>query len=431
MLSMPDTTRDQPMTTAPDTDTGRIAAARIIRQCVHCGFCNATCPTYQLLGDELDGPRGRIHLIGQLLAGAPPHRRMRLHLDRCLTCRSCETTCPSGVAYGRLLEFARHEINVQQARPWPSRWARSLLARSLTNYTLFGMLLGFARLVRGLLPRAWRRNIPARVTVTVTPPPHVAAPSSSPAPCTMLALAGCVQDRLTPQTNAAAAIVLARLGITLKTESVGCCGALDLHTTTAARARVHARRLIDVWSPRLASGEVAGVVMTASGCGTTIKDYPELFADDPVYQARAVALAAHCYDLCEVVVEALEARYPQYLQYCAHYPLHHLNTDPPPTIAFHAPCSLQHGQKRRGTVEQILTGVGYRLATVAESHLCCGSAGSYSLLHPRLASRLRARKLRALLTEHPTIISTANVGCQLYLGARSPVEVKHWIELLV
>jgi len=385
-----------------DTPEGREADA-ILRKCVHCGFCTATCPTYQLLGDELDGPRGRIYLIKQVLEGEPPTARTQLHLDRCLTCRACETTCPSGVRYGRLADIGRGLVESRVARgPW-SRVQRAALGFVLSRRRLFGALLRLGRMVRFLLP-------------SVVPPP--AAPAGDwPAPRharRMLVLGGCVQPALAPRINAAAARVLDRAGVSLvEAPGAGCCGALRFHLGDQAGGLEDMRALIDAWWPQVERGEVEAIVTTASGCGATVRDYGHLLAHDPAYRDKAERVAALARDLSEVVPpETVPARSGL------------------GRIACHSPCSLQHGQQVRGKAEALLARAGFELAPVPDAHLCCGSAGTYSILQPALAGELRRRKLAALESGHPVGIVTANIGCLMHLQAGAGMPVAHWIELL-
>jgi glycolate oxidase iron-sulfur subunit len=390
-----------------DTPEGREADA-ILRSCVHCGFCTATCPTYQLLGDELDGPRGRIYLIKQMLEGQPAGRETRLHLDRCLTCRACETTCPSGVRYGRLADIGRSIAEHRIPRPWPKRLYRRLLRAVIPHAGRFGALLRIGQAVRPVLPRPLRTKIPAPQDAGAWPPPRHAR--------RMLVLAGCAQTSATPNTNAAAARVLDRLGISLiVAPAAGCCGALSQHLGAEAEAHAFMRRNIDAWWPYVEDG-VEAIVTTASGCGVLVKDYGTLLAHDPDYAELATRISALTRDLGEVLgAEDLT-------------PL--LQTRRRRRIAFHAPCTLQHGQRLAGTVEGVLTGLGFELTEVRDSHLCCGSAGTYSLLQPALSERLRTAKLASLERPGPELIATANVGCQLHLQGAAGVPVRHWIELL-
>jgi glycolate oxidase iron-sulfur subunit len=381
-----------------DTAEGREADA-ILRKCVHCGFCTATCPTYQLLGDDLDSPRGRIYLMKRVLEGAPVSGRTRLHLDRCLTCRACETTCPSGVRYGRLVDIGRAVVERRTRRhPW-DRAKRSFLSFFLPRTRLFAAALELGRLVfrKKVLP--YRR------------------PGAWPAPRharQMLVLAGCVQPALAPSINAAAARVLDRLGISLvEAPAAGCCGALRFHLNRQEAGRDDMRALIDAWWPLVESGAVEAIVMTASGCGATVKEYAHLLREDPQYRDKAERISSLTRDLCEVIdPQALPAS-------------RNLGR-----LAFQSPCTLQHGQQIRGKVEALLARAGFELSGVDDAHLCCGSAGTYSLLQPELSGELRARKLRALHEGAPVRIATANIGCLAHLQAGTATPVLHWIELL-
>jgi glycolate oxidase iron-sulfur subunit len=390
-----------------DTPLGREADA-ILRSCVHCGFCTATCPTYQMLGDELDGPRGRIYLIKQVLEGHAPTRRTQLHLDRCLTCRACETTCPSGVRYGRLVDIGRAVVDRHVPRGLAQRLVRRCLLSVVPYAGRFALLLRLGQVLRPLLPKAMRRKLPHRQTPG--PWPRRGHPRH------MLALAGCVQAAVRPDTNAAAARVLDRLGIRLElAPDAGCCGALAHHLGDEAGARRQMRRNIDAWWPHIQAGAEA-IVVTASGCGAMVKDYGALLAQDPAYAERAARVSTLARDLVEVLegeeLSRLGVR------------------GKGRRIAFHAPCTLQHGQRLAGRVEALLTRLGFELVPVADAHLCCGSAGSYSLLQPRLARRLRHDRLAALRASDPERIATANIGCELYLGTASDRPVAHWVHLL-
>jgi len=394
-----------------DTEQGQEAEA-ILRSCVHCGFCNATCPTYQLLGDELDGPRGRIYLMKQMLEGQPVSAVTRLHLDRCLTCRNCETTCPSGVQYGRLIDIGRDVIERLSPRPAAERLLRAGLRKGLQSPRLFGSMLKLGQSVRGLLPAPLRAHLP------VSPSP---GPLSSPLPKRegakrrMLVLEGCVQPAMAPETNVAARRVLARLGIELvAAPNAGCCGAIDQHLAAPDAAKAAMRRNIDAWWSFIQQGCEA-IVMTASGCGSTVKEYGHHLRHDPAYAEKAARVSALTRDLSEILhQEDLGA----------------LKIAPSRRIAFHPPCSLQHGQKVRGVIEGILTRAGHELLPVDESHLCCGSAGTYSILQPELSAQLRERKLSNLQARGPELIASANIGCQTHLAAASNVPVVHWITLL-
>lgn len=383
-------------------------AERILRSCVHCGFCNATCPTYQLLGDELDGPRGRIYLIKQVLEGQPATTSTQLHLDRCLSCRNCETTCPSGVDYHNLLDIGRAVVDAAVPRPAGQRALRLGLRGLAPSPERFKALLRLGSVFRPLLPATLSAKLP-RTHARLSERP-VARHTR-----TVLMLEGCVQPGLSPNTNAAAARVLDRLGISVVAcEEAGCCGALDYHLDAQATGLDRARRNIDAWWPHLANGAEA-IVQTASGCGAFIKDYGHLLAHDPDYAAKAKQVSARALDLVQVLgSEPLE-------QICAAKDRR---------IAVHCPCTLQHAQKLGGSVEALLARLGFNLTPVPDGHLCCGSAGTYSLTQPTLARQLRDNRLNALESGHPELIVTANVGCQNHLDGAGRTPVRHWIELV-
>jgi glycolate oxidase iron-sulfur subunit len=397
-----------------DTPEGREADA-ILRKCVHCGFCTATCPTYQLLGDELDGPRGRIYLMKQALEGKPVTAITQLHLDRCLTCRSCETTCPSGVEYGRLLDIGRGLVAERVSRPAVVTLERRLLRTLITSPALFRSFLGIGRLVRPLLPAVLRAKVPEKM----------ARPGPRPQPAharRMLVLEGCVQPYLSPATNAAAARVFDRLGIALEAApAAGCCGAVSYHLDAQSEGLDFMRRNIDAWWPYVERGCEA-VVVTASGCGTTVKEYGHLLARDPAYAAKAARISDLAKDISEVVV-AERAKLLALLPAPA-------SRLPVKRVAYHPPCSLQHGQKLRGQVESLLIAFGVDLVPVADAHLCCGSAGTYSILHPEISTRLLKNKVAALSRGEPAEIVTANIGCQSHIRSGTSLPVRHWIELV-
>ena len=379
-----------------DTPEGREADA-ILRKCVHCGFCTATCPTYQVLGDDLDSPRGRIYLVKRALEGAPVTDRTRLHLDRCLTCRACETTCPSGVRYGNLVDIGRAVVEARTRRPAWERFKRAVLSFGVPRTGLFTAALRLGQLFN-LAPKtspagAWPAARHAR---------------------RMIVLRGCVQPALAPSINAAAARVLDRIGVSLvEVPGAGCCGGVRFHLNRQEAGRDDMRALIDAWWPLVAGSDTEAIVMTASGCGTTVKEYGHLLANDTGYRGKAGRIGELTRDLCEVIrPEDLPAGAGR------------------GRIAFHSPCSLQHGQQLRGKVEALLTRVGYELTPVRDAHLCCGSAGTYSLLQPALAGELRARKLAALEEGAPQAIATANIGCLTHLQAPTATPVRHWIELV-
>ncbi|NML32203.1 glycolate oxidase subunit GlcF [Paraburkholderia antibiotica] len=383
-------------------------AESILRSCVHCGFCNATCPTYQVLGNELDGPRGRIYLIKQLLEGEAVTAKTQLHLDRCLTCRNCETTCPSGVTYHALLDIGRAELERRITRPTGERILREGLRQVIPRPTVFKTLLKAARLARPVLPASLQQKIPAG-GVAAKPRPAVRHSRR------VLMLEGCVQPTLSPNTNAAAARVLDRLGISVIAASqAGCCGAVDYHLNAQEAGLARARRNIDAWWPAIQAGAEA-IVLSASGCGAFVKEYGQLLRADPLYAAKA----ARTSELARDLVEVLGAE-----------PLDALQTGSRKRIAFHCPCTLQHAMKLGGAVEAILTRLGYDLTDVPDAHLCCGSAGTYSITQPALATTLRDRKLDALESGHPEVIATANIGCQTHLAGANRTSVRHWIELV-
>jgi glycolate oxidase iron-sulfur subunit len=389
-----------------NTAQGREADA-ILRSCVHCGFCNATCPTYQLLGDELDGPRGRIYLIKQMLEGQPVTAHTQLHLDRCLTCRACETTCPSGVRYGRLAEIGKDLIEQQVPRPVMQNILRRVLRAVLPYPQRVAAVLALARGLRPLLPVMLARKIPCEEPVPPWPTRlHTRR---------MLVLEGCVQRGATPQVNAATARVLDTLGISLsRAPQAGCCGAVSAHLLAHDEALAFMQRNIDAWWPHIEAG-VEAIVSTASGCGVVVKDYVMHLRDDPAYAQKAARVSALARDLCEILAEEDLSKLVRPAAKC---------------IAFHAPCTLQHGQKLSGKVEELLLRLGFTLTPIPNAHLCCGSAGTYSILQSELSQRLLADKLNALHSGAPTVIATANIGCQLHLATQARVPVKHWIELL-
>jgi len=394
-----------------DTEVGREADA-ILRKCVHCGFCTATCPTYQLLGDELDGPRGRIYLIKQMLEGAPVTEKTQQHLDRCLTCRACESTCPSGVTYGRLVDLGREMVERQVPRPRVDRSVRWLLREFVPRAGLFGAAMRAGRLVRPLLPAMLKDKVPLASPAGEWPAPRHAR--------RMLALAGCVQPSMMPSVNASTARVLDALGISLiEAPGAGCCGAVRHHLSDHAGGKADARRNIDAWWPLIERGEVEALVMTASGCGAQVKDYGYFLASDPAYAEKAAKVSAMTKDVSEIVVahlDLLKAVLP-------------VRKTPEP-LAFHAPCSLQHGLKLRGGVEAVLAAAGFELTPVQDAHLCCGSAGTYSLLQPELSKTLRENKLAALEAGGAGQIASANVGCISHLAAGTRSPVRHWIEFI-
>jgi glycolate oxidase iron-sulfur subunit len=392
-----------------DTPEGQTAQA-ILRSCVHCGFCLATCPTYQLLGDELDSPRGRIYLIKEMLEGAPVTAKTQLHLDRCLTCRSCETTCPSGVQYSHLLDVGRNIAEQKIPRNWLEKTKRWGLRKLLGNKSLFNNALKIGQLARPLLPTSLRNSIPKKQDVQ---PWSITNHSRR-----MLILDGCVQPALSPNINAATARVLDKLGIQLiNLSSVNCCGAIDHHLNAHDAALQKIKHNIDAWWTQIETGCEA-IVITASGCGAMVKDYGHLLKHDVDYAKKAARISSLCRDLSEIIT-AESAKLSQLLQPAQRE-----------KIAFHAPCTLQHGQKIVGVIERLLSAAGFELSAVNDAHLCCGSAGTYSILQPKLSQQLRDNKLAALQNSAPKTIVTANIGCLTHLQSGADVPVRHWIELI-
>ena len=393
------------------------AAEAILRKCVHCGFCTATCPTYQLLGDELDGPRGRIYLMKQVLEGAAPTRKTQLHLDRCLTCRNCETTCPSGVEYGQLVDIGRKLVEQRVERPAGEKALRWMLKTGLTS-PLFGPAMKLGQLVRPLLPAALKNKVPP-----------AAGPGARRWPTRehkrkVLLLLGCVQPAMMPNINSATARVLDAAGIqTLVADDAGCCGAIRTHLGDINGGLADMRRNIDAWWPLVngltSEGKVEAIVMNASGCGVTVKDYGHALAHDPDYADKARRVSELTRDLSELLPDLVPALRGQ---------LRGLKTT---RLAFHPPCTLQHGQQLRGGVETHLGALGFEVSLAAsESHLCCGSAGTYSVLQPVLATQLRDRKLANLLPLQTQVIVSANVGCIQHLQSGTTLPVRHWVEVL-
>ena len=388
-------------------------AAAILRKCVHCGFCNATCPTYQLLGDELDGPRGRIYLIKQMLEGAAVTRSTQQHLDRCLTCLNCQTTCPSGVEYGHLVDIGRKLVEERVERSPLDRAVRWSLREGLTS-SWFAPLLRLGQALRPLLPKVLKNKVPARFGGKSAPGARAAQPRK------VLILQGCVQPAMLPNIDRATERVLEAAGIeAVYAAGSGCCGALRTHLNDSRGGLDDMRRNIDAWTSQLASGEIEAIISSASACALAIKEYGHALAHDAVYADRARRISALARDLSELLpamVPALKER---------------LRAAPKTRVAFHAPCTLQHGQRVRGVVETQLRALGFDVsAAYDESHLCCGSAGAYSILQPQIATQLRDRKLLNLARLEPQLIVSANIGCIQHLQSGTPTKVLHWIEML-
>ncbi len=396
-----------------------LEAEAILRKCVHCGFCTATCPTYQLLGDELDGPRGRIYLIKQVLEGQAPTRATQMHLDRCLTCRNCETTCPSGVQYGHLVDIGRKIVDEKVPRPLGEKALRWALKEGLPS-ALFAPAMKAGQMVRGLLPESLQAKVPA--------PRNPGAWPTGAHARKVLMLAGCVQPAMMPGINTATARVLDAAGIeTLVAPKAGCCGAVKFHLNDQDGGNAEMRANIDAWWPLVEAGGVECIVMNASGCGVTVKEYGHILQNDAQYAAKAARISALTRDLSELLPDLL----PELAQRLAG------RVQPPPDtlFAYHPPCTLQHGQKLRGGVETHLGRLGFKLRVARnESHLCCGSAGTYSVLNPGLSHQLRDRKLGALGEafgeQPPDAILSANIGCITHLQSGTATPVRHWIEVL-
>ena len=386
-------------------------AEAILRKCVHCGFCTATCPTYQLLGDELDSPRGRIYLIKQVLEGHTPTRSTQLHLDRCLTCRNCETTCPSGVQYGHLVDIGRKIVDAQVPRTLAERATRWVLKEGLPS-PLFGPAMKAGQAVRGLLPESLRAKVPVPEAAGVWPTREHARK--------VLLLAGCVQPSMSPGINSATARVLDAVGIqTVIAPKAGCCGAVKFHLNDQDGGLAEMRVNIDAWWPQVDSGAVECIVMNASGCGVTVKEYGHHLQHDPQYAEKAARISALTRDLSELlpgIAPLLQGK------------LAHVQKG---VVAFHPPCTLQHGQQLRGGVETHLRALGFDVrVAINESHLCCGSAGTYSVLQPELSRQLRERKLGHLNALQPTVITSANIGCITHLQSGTAIPVRHWVQVL-
>ena len=386
-------------------------AEAILRKCVHCGFCTATCPTYQLLGDELDSPRGRIYLIKQVLEGHTPTRSTQLHLDRCLTCRNCETTCPSGVQYGHLVDIGRKIVDAQVPRTLAERATRWVLKEGLPS-PLFGPAMKAGQAVRGLLPESLRAKVPVPEAAGVWPTREHARK--------VLLLAGCVQPSMSPGINSATARVLDAVGIqTVIAPKAGCCGAVKFHLNDQDGGLAEMRVNIDAWWPQVDSGAVECIVMNASGCGVTVKEYGHHLQHDPQYAEKAARISALTRDLSELlpgIAPLLQGK---------------LTNVHKGVVAFHPPCTLQHGQQLRGGVETHLRALGFDVrVAINESHLCCGSAGTYSVLQPELSKQLRERKLGHLNALQPTVITSANIGCITHLQSGTAIPVRHWVQVL-
>jgi len=400
-----------------DTPDGKAADA-ILRKCVHCGFCTATCPTYQILGDELDSPRGRIYLIKQVLEGKQVTRKTQQHLDRCLTCRNCETTCPSGVKYGQLIDIGRKIVDERVERPMAEKLTLESLKMLMTNRPMFTAGMAMGKAVRGILPESIRKKVPAkRATLPFANTAHTRK---------VILLKGCVQPAMMPSIDSATSVILNALGIqSMVVQESGCCGAVKFHLNDHAGGLAQMKTNIDAWYSLLQSGEAEALVMNASGCGVTVREYAHHFENDKEYAAKAKLVSDKTLDIGEFITRQnadglarLETKVKAAIE----------QQRIPGTIAFHPPCTLQHGQQIKGVIENVLTTLGFKLTPVADSHLCCGSAGTYSVLQPELSKELKKRKLANLMAGKPQAIASANIGCLGHLESDATVDVRHWVE---
>jgi glycolate oxidase iron-sulfur subunit len=400
-----------------DTPDGKTADA-ILRKCVHCGFCTATCPTYQILGDELDSPRGRIYLIKQVLEGKQVTRKTQQHLDRCLTCRNCETTCPSGVKYGQLIDIGRKIVDERVERPMAEKLTRESLKALMTNRPMFTAGMAMGKAVRGILPESIKKKVPAKRT---TLPFADTAHSRK-----VILLKGCVQPAMMPSIDNATSVILNALGVqSLIVKESDCCGAVKFHLNDHAGGLAQMKTNIDAWYSLLQSGEAEALVMNASGCGVTVKEYAHHFENDPTYAEKARLVSEKTLDIGEYITRL---NVETMAQLGSKVKTAIKQERIPGTIAFHPPCTLQHGQQLKGVVENVLITLGFTLTPVADSHLCCGSAGTYSVLQPELSQELKKRKLANLMAGKPQAIASANIGCLGHIESDATVDVRHWVE---
>ncbi|HEX7849375.1 MAG TPA: glycolate oxidase subunit GlcF [Sphingomonas sp.] len=403
-------------------DPAMASSEGVIRKCVHCGFCTATCPTYVLLGDELDSPRGRIYLIKDMLENErKPSAEVVKHVDRCLSCLSCMTTCPSGVNYMHLVDHARAYINTNYKRSWHERMLRSILAWILPYPARFRTALRLAHIARPIAP-IFAKVAPLRplAAMLALAPKRIPAAPPPVLPITgarqrIALLQGCAEPVLRPEFRAAAIRLLDRAGYdVVLAPGEQCCGALVHHMGREEAGLAAARRNVDAWTREIETGGLAAIVVTASGCGTTIKDYGFMLRNDPAYADKAARVSALARDISEVLIDA----------------------DLPDgngrglTVAYHAACSLQHGQKVTDAPKRLLAGAGYAVRTPIEAHLCCGSAGTYNILQPEIAGKLGDRKAGNLARLEADVIATGNIGCAMQLAPRLGMPVVHTIELL-
>ncbi|UWR33817.1 glycolate oxidase subunit GlcF [Sulfitobacter sp. W027] len=405
-----------------DPDTQR--SNEILRACVHCGFCTATCPTYQVLGDELDSPRGRIYLIKDMLENdRDPDPKTVLHIDRCLSCLACMTTCPSGVHYMHLVDHARSYIEERYKRPMGERALRWMLARILPYPTRFRLALLGAKIGRPfarLMPDARLRAMLEMAPKTIPPVSRNDDPQSFPAkgqPLRRVALmTGCAQKALNTDINDATIRLLTRAGCeVVVAEGAGCCGALTHHMGKTDESHAHAARNIRAWCAEMDGNGLDAIVINTSGCGTTVKDYGHMFRNDPLAEdaARVSALAK---DVTELLAE-LDLPFAE-------------PAEPGMVVAYHAACSLQHGQQIKATPKTLLKQAGFTVVEPADSHLCCGSAGTYNLMQPEISAKLKERKIKTLEAKSPDVIAAGNIGCMMQIGSGTGVPVVHSVELL-
>ena len=386
----------------------------ILRSCVHCGFCTATCPTYQLLGDELDGPRGRIYLIKRVLETDQVSENTQLHLDRCLSCGACETTCPSGVKYRRLLDIGREIVEHKVDRPSIDKIKRKTLSFILGNKELFSFLLSSARLFRPILPKQLQKSIPKKQKVISLTPSMPSMPSQHKRK--MILFRGCVHDAIAPEINASAIRVLDKLGISvIEVDELICCAAVSHHLLEKDKTEHTIKQNIDLLLAKL-NPDVEAIFTTASACSLMLKDYPKLMEDDAEYHPKASQLASKFKDISEVICN----------ESVGSLTFEKSNK----RIAFHSPCSMQHGLKVVNSIEHILAQAGFNLVNVKDSHLCCGSAGTYSILQKDLSEQLLTNKVDNLTANQAEIIATANIGCLTHIQSGTETPVKHWVNLI-
>ncbi|NYE26083.1 glycolate oxidase subunit GlcF [Pigmentiphaga litoralis] len=396
-----------------DTADGQEADA-ILRKCVHCGFCTATCPTYQVTGNELDSPRGRIYLIKQMLEGEPVTAETQGHLDSCLTCRNCESTCPSGVQYGHLVDIGRKIVNERVPRSRTDRFKRAVL-KEMIGSPAFNLAMQAGQALRPMLPGVLAAKVPTR-----RPAGNVRAARHA---RNVLILAGCVQPAMIPAIDAATIRVLDAIGVGVRVAAgSGCCGAVRFHLDDQDGAKTQMRANIDAWWPDIEAGTIDAIVMNASGCGAMVREYAHHLRHDPVYSGKAVRVSDMVRDIAEIIAPHADALRPRVTA--------GLPAGSTGRVAFHPPCTLQHWQRLRPVTEKLLVDLGLTLQPFTDSHLCCGSAGTYSVLQPAMAGELRRRKLDAIEAGDPEMILSSNIGCLTHLQGGTKIPVRHWVELV-